>query len=308
MIGRLHRLKQQAFAPKANPMGISIGKGWEELLERLRVEPGMSMLLGATDTGKSTLARYLIGGLTATGGTVALVDADVGQSALCLPGTVGMRLFRAPADMGEYRCEHFIFLGSANPSRVVPPLLEATKRLAWSARALAPQALVDTTGLVGGTMGIGLKLAKIRVLRPDHIIALQREGECEAILERLDGVAIHRLHPHPDARVRSQETRNRSRIDKLKAYFAPSHSMEHFLDAREIRLYRFGVEVSIRHWAPAPGMVIGLDRGGETLGLGLVTEADKNGITFLTPLPDISRVKRVALGDILLENAEETRR
>lgn len=43
-------------------MESTIGRGWEDLLETLRREPGVILLLGATNTGKSTLARYLVAG------------------------------------------------------------------------------------------------------------------------------------------------------------------------------------------------------------------------------------------------------
>lgn len=275
------------------------GPGWEDLLEKLCREPGVALLLGATDSGKSTLARHLVAGLTATGLKVALVDADVGQSALCLPGTVGVKLFRSPADLANYRCEYFSFLGSANPARLVPRLLEATGRLTELARSRAEVVLIDTTGLISGELGRGLKLAKIRVTIPDQIIALQRREECEPILGQLDEVLIHRLHPHPEVRTRSQESRSRTRRERLAAYFAAAGA-EMLLNWDEVELYRLGERVSLRHELLAAGTVIGLNHGEETLGLGLVTEADREGITFRSPLGSLAGVERVDFGDVAI--------
>lgn len=280
-------------------MSSTTGPGWEDLLEKLRREPGVALLLGATDTGKSTLARHLVAGLTLTGVTVALVDADVGQSALCLPGTVGLRLFRVTADLADYRCERFSFLGSASPARIVPRLLEATGRLTEFARSQAEVVLIDTTGLIAGDLGRGLKLAKLRTTLPDQVIALQRQEECEPILGQLDEVVIHRLHPHPEVRPRSQESRSRRRSERLTAYFAAA-AAEMILHGDEVEIYRLGESVSLRHEPLAVGTVIGLNNGDETLGLGLVTEADREGITFRTPLGSLAGVKRVVCGDIVL--------
>jgi polynucleotide 5'-hydroxyl-kinase GRC3/NOL9 len=280
-------------------METTAGPGWDDLEEKIRREPGVVLLLGATDSGKSTLARHLAGGLTAAGLRVALVDADVGQSALCLPGTVGLRLFHSPADLSDYRCQRFSFLGSANPARIVPRLLEAAGRLTELARREAEVVLIDTTGLVEGELGRGLKLAKIRVTLPDQIIALQRREECEPILGQLDEVVVHRLHPHPEARSRSQESRSRRRRERLAAYFADAGE-EMLLHGEGIELYRLGERASLRHEILSAGTVIGLNHGEETLGLGLVTEADRDGITFRTPLASLSGVKRLVFGDITL--------
>jgi polynucleotide 5'-hydroxyl-kinase GRC3/NOL9 len=281
-------------------MESTAGPGWEDLLEALRQEPGVVLLLGATDSGKSTLARHLVAGLTATGLAVALVDADVGQSALCLPGTVGMRLFRTPSDLADYRCERFSFLGSANPARIVPKLLEATGWLTQLARDRAEVVLIDTTGLIDGDLGRGLKLAKVRVTMPDQIIALQRREECEPILGHLDEVVIHRLHPHSGARTRSRESRSRTRRERLAAYFAEASPTEMFLHGDQVEFYRLGERVSLRHAFLASGTVIGLNHGEETMGLGLVTEADRDGVTFRSPLGSLGGVKRVVFGDVVL--------
>ena len=56
-----------------------------EAVRRARV----TMVVGASDTGKTTLTAYLAGALAARGETVAVVDADVGQSEIGPPTTVG---------------------------------------------------------------------------------------------------------------------------------------------------------------------------------------------------------------------------
>jgi polynucleotide 5'-hydroxyl-kinase GRC3/NOL9 len=55
---------------------------WERLLEKLIKDKGTVLLLGATDSGKSTLAKYFIKRLVSENIRVSLVDSDVGQSSL----------------------------------------------------------------------------------------------------------------------------------------------------------------------------------------------------------------------------------
>lgn len=278
-------------------MDIVPAKGWEELLEALREERGTAVFVGATDTGKSTLVRWLVESLSSKGMATALVDADVGQSALCLPGTVGMKVFRKPDDARDFTCARLAFLGSANPSRIILPLVEMSGRLAEDARRETGLVLIDTTGLIAGELGLGLKLGKIRATGADRVIAVQREEECEPILERLGSVAIHRLHPSPLARARSQETRAVRRNERLTAYFATS-SAEFIIHASDAEFFRLGRDVSLRNTPMEEGDVIGLNHGEETVALGIVTEADRNAVSFRSPLRSLRGINRVVLGEI----------
>jgi len=64
---------------------------WEFILKKLVRQRGVAMIMGETDSGKSTLARYLIKRLVSKRITVSLADCDIGQSSLGLPGTISMR-------------------------------------------------------------------------------------------------------------------------------------------------------------------------------------------------------------------------
>ncbi|MCM2358635.1 MAG: hypothetical protein NDI77_10845 [Geobacteraceae bacterium] len=278
-------------------MEIHAAQGWDELLEALRLEGGTTLFVGGTDAGKSTLIRWLVESLAGGGRATALVDADVGQSALCLPGTVGWKLFRKREDTREFFCASFVFLGSASPARIILPLAEAAGRLAGEARRESGLVLIDSTGLVAGELGIGLKLAKIRATGADRVVAVQRGEECEPILERLAQVAIHRLSPSPLARVRSPESRAGRRSERLAAYFAAA-SAEFIIRTGEAEFFRLGRDVSLRNTPLEQGSVIGLNRGHETVALGVVTETGGDAVTFRAPLRSLKGINRVVLGDI----------
>jgi len=59
---------------------------------------GTIMVIGASDTGKSTLARYLFQELCRAGLRVAYLDGDVGQSTLGLPTTMTVALSSRTGD------------------------------------------------------------------------------------------------------------------------------------------------------------------------------------------------------------------
>jgi len=81
---------------------------WLDLLAALP-STGKLPALGPTDAGKSTLCWWLAGELAGRG-SVALVDADVGQSRIGPPAAVGW-LKLGTATSGFY------FVGATNPAR-----------------------------------------------------------------------------------------------------------------------------------------------------------------------------------------------
>lgn len=91
--------------------------GWDRLLRVLRMQQGTVLLLGATDSGKTTLARYIVESLVLRQLRTALIDADIGQSGIGLPGTISMKVFCDQRDLGDFSYERMTFLGFTNPSR-----------------------------------------------------------------------------------------------------------------------------------------------------------------------------------------------
>ncbi|HWI41019.1 MAG TPA: Clp1/GlmU family protein, partial [Verrucomicrobiae bacterium] len=75
--------------------------GWEVVLERV-AGGGTAVLIGGCDCGKSTLVRWLAAALVERGVPAAVLDADVGQSSLCIPGTVGLGTFSTEAEVSVY--------------------------------------------------------------------------------------------------------------------------------------------------------------------------------------------------------------
>lgn len=283
-------------------MAIVAESSWHEVLEEVLDLRGGVFLLGATDSGKSTLARHLLLELAGRRQIAALVDADIGQSALGLPGAVAMKIFRNPEALEPYQYERISFLGSASPVHVMPFLIEETGRMADAARLAAEIILLDTTGLVTGAVGRALKLGKIRRVGPALIIAIQRHDELEHIIAGLDDVPVRLLKPSPLATNRSQEARAGYRRRRLAGYFAAAGPGEFLLTLRDATFIYRNRPVNLREMRFAAGTVIGLNHDGETLGLGVIDESDDASVTFRSPLSGLKGINRVVLGDITLED------
>ena len=204
---------------------------WEEAGERIAREGGVAMVVGAVDIGKSTFCAAVALRALQYHKLVAVVDADIGQSDIGPPGTIGMG-FAHPAmnELGDIPLSALYFIGDISPKGHFLDMVVGTQKMVQKALYLGAElVLVDTTGLVSGMVARKLKGFKIEAIRPNHLVALQKGGEVEHIVkgwEKTSWLRIYRLPPSPMATPRSFEERKENRERKLKGHFADSQLYE----------------------------------------------------------------------------------
>jgi polynucleotide 5'-hydroxyl-kinase GRC3/NOL9 len=197
------------------------------------------MVLGPVDVGKTTEATRLAGAAARAGLRTAVVDADVGQSDLGPPATIGWGMLGRPVRyMDEITPAGLWFVGDTSPQQVYRYVVEGAAALAARARRRGAQiVVVDTTGWVEGANAVNAKLRKIRRLAPRHIVAIQRAREVEPILARVPAAtAVHRLRPAAGVRTRTPAERRAFRERRFAGYFAGAHRVA--LDTRWVTFER----------------------------------------------------------------------
>lgn len=202
---------------------------WETLAGEVLPRAKLIILVGAVDTGKSTMTAYLASAAFRFGYRTAVVDADVGQSEVGPPGTVGMGLLRQPVThLQEVPLAAFYFVGATTPRGHVVAAVVGTKRMVEEAFALgAERVIVNTTGLVGGNLGRTLKYQKVALLQPEAIIGLARGSEIEPLLKTWEamGFPVYRLGVAPGVRRRSFEMRAAFREKRWREFFTGSRRL-----------------------------------------------------------------------------------
>jgi polynucleotide 5'-kinase involved in rRNA processing len=179
------------------------------------------------------------------------------------------------------------------------PVLVGAARLVQAACEAGAKAIVyDTTGLIDPAQGgAHLKLAKINLLGPRVVFAIQYGRELEYMLRplrRSRRVQIIDIRPSPAAQSRDMPSRRFYRVEKFAQHFAQSQSVT--LNWNRLAVFP----------APdfSPNRLVALENGdGFVLGLGIVTEIalESREVTLLTPLGSIDEVDAIHLGDVELD-------
>lgn len=274
---------------------------WERLLDKLKRHKGTALLIGATDSGKSTLAKYLIKRLISENIRTSLVDSDIGQSSIGLPGTISIKIFCNQKDVEDFRFEKMFFVGSVNPVSKFHLMIHGTKRMTEICKKRSEIVIIDTTGLISGKLGRALKIDKIKAVRPDHIIAVQRDEELEHILNLIENIPIHRIKASCMAKVRSRGYRIRYRKKKFTDYFAKTKISEFLLNARDAGFFYNNKPFMPKDMDFEEGLIIGLNHDEDTIALGIITQIADNSIIFKSPIKSLKGINRVVFGDITLQ-------
>jgi polynucleotide 5'-hydroxyl-kinase GRC3/NOL9 len=203
---------------------VDISAEWNSTIEEIVKDPGVAIVIGDTDTGKTTFVLELINSAVRAGVATAIVDADVGQGEVGPPAVVSMAMVEGPVErLRDLNPRRMHFVGSTTPYAHMLPLVVGTKKMTEEALARgAKLVVVDTTGLVQGAAGGRLKLHKIELLQPKHVVGISKKREIEHItngISKIDAIKLHRLQSSPEVKDKSRELRTARRQKRFFDYF-----------------------------------------------------------------------------------------
>lgn len=277
----------------------------EAVQDDLRQEhkPLTLFMLGGVDVGKTYVVTALANRFFEYGLTVAVVDADVGQSDIGPPCCVGMGvLTSAITQLSEVPLHSLYFVGNTSPNGFMRECMNGAVAAVEKAKQLdAAVILVDSTGWVECEDARRFKLLELEAIHPSLVVAIENEHELEHILKHLD-LSVIRLSKSREARERTRDERRALREAAYDSYF----------QAAQDRAF----DLSILTEPAEEGILVGLVGGGcddcytgdEILGLGVLRELDyeREKVVVLTPvdtetgMKDAAIIKRVKPGVVKL--------
>jgi polynucleotide 5'-hydroxyl-kinase GRC3/NOL9 len=273
----------------------------DNLIAPGRTHKGLWLFLGATDTGKTTLIETLASRL-ASDHTVAIVDADVGQSHIGPPTTVGWaRVKPGQSDLSRIESEGLAFVGDVTP---VGHLLQLTTAIALCTRAaskIAEIVLIDTPGYVTDSAACALWWNVERLLQPSCLVAIRRASELDTLLRGLGNVSsLGVVDASQGIPSKSPEQRRLHRQRLFEQYFRSTRIHEIPLDTMALRTAGPASLVSpVGHLA-----ALGGDHGMD-LAIGIVEsyQPARRLLSVRSPLSDILAVRCITLGSLWTDAA-----
>ncbi|ESR41869.1 protein CLP1-like [Citrus sinensis] len=230
------------------------------------------IVVGPTDSGKSTLSRMLLSWAAKLGWKPTFVDLDIGQGAITIPGCIAATPIELPIDPVEgipLEMPLVYFFGHATPSNNVELYKVLVKELAQmlerqfngNAESRAAGMVINTMGWIEG-VGYELLLHAIDTFKANVVLVLGQEklfSMLRDVLKNRPNVDVVKLQKSGGVVSRNSKVRQKARSYRIREYFygltndlSPHANVANFSD---FLVYRIGGGPQ----APRSALPIGAD-------------------------------------------------
>ncbi len=271
----------------------TIPKSWFKVANTFQKSNNNKIIvIGSTDTGKSTLCTFLVNHILKLKQSVALIDADIGQSDLGPPGTLGLSIINKPyIEPDNLNIDSMIFIGKTSPSSVTEKVIKGISKLENCIHK-ETSIVINTNGWILDSDAIAYKLRMIRQLEPNMIIILEEEKELYNIFE--NNLPFIRIQVPKFIKTRGRDDRKKIREYRYKKYLRNAIHKNFSLN-----------KIMIEGFLPnriQGGEILGfLDLNGFLIGIGILDYVNrKNRILRAYTNVNIRNVTSIECGSIRL--------
>jgi|YelNatPaOPRAMG01_1025707.scaffolds.fasta_scaffold02877_21 polynucleotide 5'-hydroxyl-kinase GRC3/NOL9 len=280
-------------------MDIKVEEEWIKAKDEFIKSGKKLIVIGCSDSGKSTFILYLANEIYKTGKKVGILDLDIGQSNIGPPGTIGFGIVKKNLNsLLETESEKLYFIGDVSPKgNLLQMVVGGFKLLNEMEKYNLDYILIDTTGLVDGLIGEVLKQNKIEILNPDFIILFEENNERENLIKPFifDNKIILRLKPSSNSIERTRLERIEYRNNRFREYFFNSKEFEIYFKEENI------LTSNLKKFIPLQNSIVGfLDKDRFLICLGVLKkiDLDKNTIIVNLPESDFKRIKFIKFSNL----------
>ena len=194
----------------------TIPQSWNKPVEAIlssQKKPMVILILGKTDSGKSSYCTYLVNKLINGKCRVAVLDGDLGQSDIGPSGTVGYAVAsKALTELYNLKLENAFFVGVTSPIKATAKMIEGIAAIkAQILERPVDFIVVNTDGWVTGDTAVKYKTALIKEIKPDLIVGLPQSNELEELIANVEETPIIMVESSSSLNPRSPEKRKKLR-------------------------------------------------------------------------------------------------
>lgn len=222
-------------------------------------------VLGATDSGKSSLITYLANISLNFSSRLGIVDGDPGQGDIGPPTCVSSAIAKSKLiDLRELLPLFTSFVGVTSPSMCSGACIHAVSDVAsWVLGAGADYFLLNTDGWIEDG-GIEHKVQLLEAIRPDLIVLLGTGEESDALQRRTAASVVSAEVPR-HVLTRTPSARYRMRVSNLLRHL------------RHVERLRLNPDLIPDPDKREPGTIIALKDRGDFRSLGVLDAVDPSG-------------------------------
>lgn len=203
--------------------GNSVPESWQAAVKAVLAnesKPAVIMIVGAIDVGKTSFCAYLANMALRKKLRVAFVDADLGQSDLGPPSTIGScQITRPVRDPFEIDAEDVLFIGVTSPSGALSEVVSGITKMTEKALKLGVDlVIVNTDGWIEGEDAVRYKLTLAKRIKPSMLIGIQEQSELTFLLGTLPEIQSVAVESSSAVRKRDREERKLLRELGYKKY------------------------------------------------------------------------------------------
>ena len=244
------------------------------------------MLVGDTDTGKSTLSIYLANMAIRNGLIPSIIDGDIGQGDLAPPTAIGAAvLSKQLVDLRDVNASQFEFIGGISPigfeSLIAKKLRSILDRIRTS--SLANICIVNTDGYVRNS-GLQYKAMIAEELQPDAVICLGENVELFERQRQHKAVSYQILCARRSSHVyKSRFERLNRRLDQFLRFVGHGSSIAKLSNIKYDYMNELFSPTDLFNQPPSKwrletesmgGMFVGLGSNGSVIGFGVIINVD----------------------------------
>jgi len=280
--------------------GSTIPSSWMEIAQTvLEVPKSRIVVIGNVDSGKSAFCTMLANLAVNSGIGIAVLDADLGQSDIGPPSTIGLgRASTHVLTLSEVPPDLLYFVGYISPAPVTDKVLYGIGQLLNHTKG--PDSVVmNTDGWVVDDEAIVYKKRLIDSVKPDFVVGIGEANQVNPILELTKCTSFQISSPNRILK-RSKEQRREIREFGYRKYLANAKVTRVDVVRSQIS-YSDGRAIKPEDINPSlvNSLVGVLDENGWLIGIGVISQVDlQGGLKVFSPVPH--RFFKIEVGAVKL--------